>query len=77
MSTTNTPEVVDFTEVEIDEDYIDAMDMVETDESYLTDADYQHGWGMTRAEVLGFENFDACYSTFDENDMDYINSQFN
>ena len=72
MSTTNTPEVVDFTEVEIDEDYIDAMDMVEDEESYLSDVDYQHAWGMSRAEVLGFENFDDCYSTFDENDYEYL-----
>ena len=72
MTDTYTPEVVDFTEIEIDTDYLDAMDMVVEEDTYLTDEDYQAGWGMTRAEVLGFENYDACYSTFDENDMDYI-----
>ena len=72
MSTTKTPEVVDYAEIEIDSDYIDAMDMVVEEDHYLTDDDYITGWNMTRAEVLGFENYDACYSTFDENDYEYL-----
>ena len=72
MSTTYGPEVLDFTEIEIDEDYIDAMDMLESDDSCLTDEDYYLGWGMSRAEVLGFENYADCYSTFDADDYEYL-----
>lgn len=60
-------------------EYIDAMDMLDDSEndSCLTDEDYLVGWGMTRAEVLGFENFDDCYSTFDADDYDYQQGYFN
>lgn len=72
MEDTNTLYDIDFADVEIDEDYVDAMDMLAEENSSLTDEDYLAGWGMTRAEVLGFENFDACYSTFDADDYEYL-----
>lgn len=63
-----------FDDYKADAEYIDAMDMVDDciDESCLTDEDYLAGWDMTRAEVLGFENYEDCYSTFDENDYEYL-----
>jgi hypothetical protein len=42
----------------------------------LDDEDYNAGWNMTKAEVLGFDNFEDCYSTFDGDDYDTVQAAY-
>ena len=57
-----------FDDYKVDCKYIDAMDFLAEDifddDDILDDEDYIAGWNMTKAEVLGFENYEDCYSSF-------------